>query len=64
MRRRRIGRAQHNPSNTEDVICEHTRANGCQAEAAIAAAKATFPAWRDAAPQARADILDHIGGEL
>ncbi|PSS60150.1 aldehyde dehydrogenase family protein, partial [Ensifer sp. NM-2] len=34
-----------NPSDTNDVIGEYARASAEDAKAAIAAAKAAFPAW-------------------
>ncbi|MEK0084815.1 aldehyde dehydrogenase family protein [Benzoatithermus flavus] len=53
-----------NPSNTDDVIGEYTQADRAQAEQAIAAAKAAFPAWRKSGIQQRAEILDRIGTEI
>ncbi len=53
-----------NPSDTADVIGEYARAGETQARAAIAAARAAFPAWAVASPQARADALDFIGTEI
>ena len=53
-----------NPSNTDDVVGEYAQADRTQALAAIAAAKAAFPAWARTAPQQRADVLDKIGAEI
>jgi aldehyde dehydrogenase (NAD+) len=53
-----------NPSNTDDVVGEYAQADKAQAEAAIAAARAAFPAWRKSGIQQRADILDRIGTEI
>ena len=53
-----------NPSNTDDVVGEYAQADAAQALAAVAAAKAAFPAWRAATPQVRADALDRIGTEI
>ena len=53
-----------NPSNTDDVVGEYAQADAAQALAAVAAAKAAFPAWRVATPQVRADALDRIGTEI
>ena len=39
-----------NPSNTDEVVGRYARASKADAERAIAAAKAAFPAW------ARSDI--------
>jgi len=53
-----------NPSNTNDVIGEYARADSAQAVAAIAAAKAAFPAWSRSTPQARFDALNAISIEI
>ena len=53
-----------NPSNTADVVGEYAYADKAQAETAIAAAKAAFPAWAAATPQARFDALDRIATEI
>jgi aldehyde dehydrogenase (NAD+) len=53
-----------NPSNLSDVVGEYARANETQVRAAIAAARAAFPAWSRGGVQARADMLDRIGNEI
>ena len=53
-----------NPSNLSDVVGEYSRANETQVRAAIAAARAAFPAWSRGGVQARADMLDKIGNEI
>jgi acyl-CoA reductase-like NAD-dependent aldehyde dehydrogenase len=53
-----------NPSNLSDVVGEYSRANETQVRAAIAAARAAFPAWSRGGVQARADLLDKIGNEI
>jgi acyl-CoA reductase-like NAD-dependent aldehyde dehydrogenase len=53
-----------NPSNTADVIGEFPRATRADAERAIAAAKAAFPAWSRSTPQERHDALKRIGDEI
>ena len=53
-----------NPSNTNDVVGEFPRATRADAERAIAAAKAAFPAWSRSTPQERHDILKRIGDEI
>jgi aldehyde dehydrogenase (NAD+) len=53
-----------NPSNLTDVVGEYAQADPAQAEAAIAAARAAFPAWSRGSVQARADALDRIGAEI
>jgi acyl-CoA reductase-like NAD-dependent aldehyde dehydrogenase len=53
-----------NPSDTRDVIGLYAQADAAQAEAAIAAAHAAFPAWSRSTPQQRFDLLDAVGNEL
>jgi alpha-ketoglutaric semialdehyde dehydrogenase len=53
-----------NPSNLQDVVGEYARADEAQVRAAIAAARAAFPAWARGSIQARADALDKIGNEI
>ncbi len=53
-----------NPSNTDDVIGLFPRASAADAERAIAAAKAAFPAWSRSSIQERHDILKRVGDEI
>jgi aldehyde dehydrogenase (NAD+) len=53
-----------NPSNLADVVGEYARADRAQAEAAIAAAAAAFPAWSRTPVAQRAEALDRIGTEI
>jgi len=53
-----------NPSDTQDVVGEYAQADAAQAQAAIAAAKAAFPAWSTGSIQERANILDKAGSEI
>ncbi len=53
-----------NPSNTGDVVGTYARASKAQAEDAIAAAKAAFPAWSRSTPQERYDILKKASDEI
>src|SRR5438270_3147216 len=53
-----------NPSDTNDVIGEAVRGTRAQADAAVAAAKAAFPAWSRSTPQARYDILKKASDEI
>ncbi|MGO4706900.1 aldehyde dehydrogenase family protein [Microvirga sp. 2MCAF38] len=58
------GAADINPSNTNDVVGEFARASAAEAEAAIDAAYAAFPAWSRSGIQQRHDILKKIGDEI
>lgn len=56
--------ANINPSDVSDTVGEYARADKAQAETAIAAARAAFPAWSRSGIQQRADMLDAIGNEI
>ncbi len=53
-----------NPSDLSDVVGEYARADAAQAQQAIAAARAAFPAWSRGSIQARSDMLETIGNEI
>ena len=53
-----------NPSDTRDLVGEYAQADRAQAELAISAATAAFPAWSLSTPQQRFDILDAVGTEI
>jgi aldehyde dehydrogenase (NAD+) len=53
-----------NPSDLSDVIGEYARADKAQADTAIAAARAAFPAWSMSSIQDRANLLDSIGNTI
>jgi aldehyde dehydrogenase (NAD+) len=53
-----------NPSNLADVIGELVVASAADVRNAIAAARMAFPAWSQATPQERFDILDRAGTEI
>jgi aldehyde dehydrogenase (NAD+) len=53
-----------NPSDTKDIVGQAVRGTRAQAEAAIAAAKAAFPAWSRSTPQIRYDILKKASDEI
>lgn len=53
-----------NPSNTNDVVGEYARASADDARAAIAAAKAAFPAWSRSGILERHAILKKTADEI
>lgn len=57
-------RANVNPSDVSDIVGEYAQADAAQAEEAIAAAKAAFPAWRHSNVQTRCDLLDAVGDRV
>jgi aldehyde dehydrogenase (NAD+) len=56
--------ANINPSNTKDVIGEFASGTRADADKAIAAAKAAFPAWSRSTPQERHDVLKKASDEV
>src|ERR1700675_2411724 len=53
-----------NPSDTNDIVGEAVGGPRAQAAAAVAAAKAAFPAWSRSTPQVRYDILKKASDEI
>jgi acyl-CoA reductase-like NAD-dependent aldehyde dehydrogenase len=53
-----------NPSDLSDVIGEYGQADAAQANAAVDAAAAAFPAWSVGSIQERANILDKVGSDI
>jgi acyl-CoA reductase-like NAD-dependent aldehyde dehydrogenase len=53
-----------NPSNLNDAIGNCARARPAEAEAAVAAAKAAFPAYSRSTPQERYEALKKISDEI
>ncbi|NJC41017.1 aldehyde dehydrogenase (NAD+) [Brevundimonas alba] len=50
-----------NPSDTRDLVARIPDGGVAEVDAAVAAAKAAFPAWSEASPEVRSDILDRAG---
>ncbi len=50
-----------NPSNTDDVVARFPAGGAAEVDAAARAARAAFPAWADASPEVRSDLLDKTG---
>ena len=53
-----------NPSDLSDVVGEYVEGGKAEAEQAIAAARAAFPAWAEASPQVRFEVLDRAGTQI
>ena len=53
-----------NPSNTNEIVARVPQGAAAEVDAAVAAAKAAFPAWSDASPEVRSDILDRASNIL
>lgn len=53
-----------NPSNTNDVVARVPRGGEAEVNAAVAAARDAFPAWSEASPEVRSDLLDKVGDTI
>ncbi|RZJ88625.1 MAG: aldehyde dehydrogenase family protein, partial [Brevundimonas sp.] len=54
----------HNPSDTREIVARTPDGGAAEVDAAVEAAKAAFPAWSDASPEVRSDILDKASNIL
>jgi alpha-ketoglutaric semialdehyde dehydrogenase len=50
-----------NPSNTNDVVARAPAGGAAEVDAAVEAARKAFPAWSEASPELRSDVLDRAG---
>src|SRR5690242_10872455 len=50
-----------NPSDTREVVARFPDGTAADVNAAVATARKAFPAWANASPEARSDVLDKIG---
>ena len=50
-----------NPSDTRDIVAKVPGGDKSTVNAAVSAAKAAFPAWANASPEVRSDLLDKVG---
>ncbi|GAA0652688.1 aldehyde dehydrogenase family protein [Brevundimonas lenta] len=50
-----------NPSDTREVVARQPQGGSAEVDAAVAAARAAFPAWSEASPEVRSDVLDRAG---
>jgi aldehyde dehydrogenase (NAD+) len=53
-----------NPSNTGDVVARFPAGGRAEVDAAANAARAAFPAWAEASPEVRSDLLDKVGAAI
>lgn len=54
----------HNPSDTRDIVARTPDGGEAEVNAAVDAARAAFPAWADASPEVRSDVLDKASNIL
>ena len=50
-----------NPSNLDDVVARYPKGGPAEVAQAVKAARAAFPAWSEASPEVRSDVLDKAG---
>lgn len=55
------GGESRNPSDTREVVARTPDGSPADVDAAVQAARAAFPAWADASPEVRSDVLDRAG---
>jgi aldehyde dehydrogenase (NAD+) len=53
-----------NPSDTRDVVARTPDGGAAEVDAAVEAARTAFPAWAEASPEVRSDILDRASNLL
>ncbi|MGI9521557.1 MAG: aldehyde dehydrogenase family protein [Hyphomicrobiaceae bacterium] len=53
-----------NPSNTDEIIGQYSRATADSVDAAVASAWKAQPAWAAASPQVRHDVLEKAGAAI
>jgi len=50
-----------NPSDVREVVARTPQGGAAEVDAAVTAARAAFPAWSEASPEVRSDVLDRAG---
>jgi aldehyde dehydrogenase (NAD+) len=50
-----------NPSDLDDVVARYPKGGEAEVDEAVKAARAAFPAWSQASPEVRSDVLDKAG---
>ena len=50
-----------NPSNLDDIVARYPKGTAADVDEAVKAARAAFPAWSEASPEVRSDVLDKAG---
>src|ERR1044071_9694029 len=53
-----------NPSDMRDIVGSVPGGDKNTVDSAVAAAKAAFPAWANASPEVRSDLLDKVGSTI
>jgi aldehyde dehydrogenase (NAD+) len=50
-----------NPSNLDEVVARYPKGSAAEVNDAVSAARGAFPAWSEASPELRSDVLDRAG---
>ena len=53
-----------NPSDTRDIVARYPDGGAADVDIAVEAARKAFPAWADASPEVRSDLLDRVGDTI
>ena len=53
-----------NPSNTADIVARYPQGDAALVDQAVGSARAAFPAWSEASPEVRSDLLDKVGSTI
>jgi len=56
--------ASVNPSDTGDIVARFPAGGRDEVDAAAKAARSAFPAWSEASPEVRSDLLDKVGATI
>ncbi|HYJ30365.1 MAG TPA: aldehyde dehydrogenase family protein, partial [Allosphingosinicella sp.] len=56
--------ASVNPSDTGDIVARFPAGGRDEVDAAARAARSAFPAWSEASPEVRSDLLDKVGATI
>ena len=52
---------RRNPSDLDQVVARYPKGSAADVDAAVEAARGAFPAWAEASPELRSDVLDRAG---
>src|SRR6185436_14589464 len=50
-----------NPSDLDDIVAHYPNGGEAEVDQAVKAARSAFPAWSEASPEVRSDLLDRTG---
>ena len=53
--------ASINPSDVEETVARYPKGSAAEVDEAVRSAREAFPAWSEASPEVRSDVLDRAG---